>query len=1097
MRNGRRLRKVVLWGMLLFVSILAGGLCRAYWYLTDGEMAARLIKQQAVRFLPGSILEPGQVKIGLLKGSISLRDVLLRQPIDGVMIPAVMIPRLNIQINSRKLAHGELEAREIHVSQPTLRLQQRRDGTWNLQGLLANPWPVPLVEHPPPIVIQNGTVELVTGEEEPSSTAEPASESPPAVGAGTAARVPAILRDVSLRIEGNGAAGRFKFEGLARGDLLFDRLLLRGTIDVNTGRITLSGDLTGLTLSETLRRRIPAEARPTLQAMALNGGVVDLEVSRFCFDPSAEPDSRFCYQAHARLRDGVWKCPKLPFPLNDLSALVHLEDGVMTIKHAQGSNGKTTLRAEEGTLDLNDLQRGLMDLRVKLTDLELDPQLREHTPPEYDELWDVFKPRGRIDAELRAVRRQVGEPIDLSATVDCRDIAGEYLYFRYPLDHLTGQLKWEKRLLTVDLQTLSVGGRPLRLQGKIQNPGLDAVVHLDIQADSIPIDDVLKKAMPADVRKVVEQFHPRGLVKAHATVVRQPEVGPKARPEGLITVVAQIDLSERCEMTWDGLPYPVRDLKGRLEIEPDNWVFKNMRGSNGQTTITANGRVKKLPRSKLRNGDDPLQVDVHLQADNLPFIRELRNALPPAWRERTWTTINPSGSCDVDAAVHVAPGVEDPGIAVENTHIVIMPRKESNVRLEIHRPAQGTDPGGTIDLPLENVLGRFVFDNGLVTMNDVNFQFRGAPVRFDRGTVRVEDTGQFELAVTDLWVEAIRFDQELRKKMPPLMQQFALRLDDGRTFRARGDLMIGWSGKQGEPAWCSWKNALAVFDNNTLMTGIRLEHIHGQIDNVRGWSNGIVLKVEGILNLGNVSVLGQQITNVESPFQVQNGVARVESLRGRFLGGEVLGEGQISLDATPRYSLKLLLRGAQLEEYARTLYGRQKYRGQIDAKFECRGLGGDIHSLNGSGEAHITEGDLGELPFVLRFATFLNKKLTLADTPRNPGKKTAFDSADVAFTITQGVSIIDPIKFTGNAFSLQGRGTLDPQGNIDLRLNVLLGRDRFHIKGVSDLLREASGPFLMAHVWGTPALPQYQVEMFPQVLELFKAIGQGRADRQP
>jgi hypothetical protein len=381
-------------------------------------------------------------------------------------------------------------------------------------------------------------------------------------------------------------------------------------------------------------------------------------------------------------------------------------------------------------------------------------------------------------------------------------------------------------------------------------------------------------------------------------------------------------------------------------------------------------------------------------------------------------------------------------------------------------------------------------------MNDVNFQFRGAPVRFDHGTVRVEDTGQFELSVTDLWVEAIRFDQELRKKMPPLMQQFALRIDDGKTFRARGDLMIGWSGKKGEPAWCSWKNALAVFDNNTLMTGIRLEHIHGQIDHVSGWSNGIALKVDGILNLGNVSVLGQQITNVESPFHVQNGMAWLENVRGRFLGGEILGEGLISLDATPRYRMSLLLRGAQLEEYARTLYGRQKYRGNIEAKVECRGLGGDIRSLNGSGEAHITQGDLGELPFVLRFATFLNKKLTLSDTPRNRGK-TAFDSADVAFTITQGVSIIDPIKFTGNAFSLQGRGTLDPQGNIDLRLNVLLGRDRYHIKGVSDFFREASGPFLIAHVWGTPSLPQYQLEPFPQVFELFKAMGQGRADRQP
>ncbi len=118
---------------------------------------------------------------------------------------------------------------------------------------------------------------------------------------------------------------------------------------------------------------------------------------------------------------------------------------------------------------------------------------------------------------------------------------------------------------------------------------------------------------------------------------------------------------------------------------------------------------------------------------------------------------------------------------------------------------------------MENVHGRFVFDDGKVTMNDVNFKFRGAPVKFARGTVFLEDTGQFDLNVNDLWVEEIRFDPDLRKKMPPLMAQFALRLDDGRTFRARGDLKIGWTGEPGEPAWCSWKEHAG-----------RLQRQHGQ-----------------------------------------------------------------------------------------------------------------------------------------------------------------------------------------------------------------------------------------------------------------------------
>ena len=75
--------------------------------------------------------------------------------------------------------------------------------------------------------------------------------------------------------------------------------------------------------------------------------MVDLELNRFRYDPAAAPGSRLSYQALARLREGVWECPKLPFPVNDLSAVIGVEDGILTIKHAQGSNGLTTLRRRE------------------------------------------------------------------------------------------------------------------------------------------------------------------------------------------------------------------------------------------------------------------------------------------------------------------------------------------------------------------------------------------------------------------------------------------------------------------------------------------------------------------------------------------------------------------------------------------------------------------------------------------------------------------------------------------------------------------------------------------------------------------------------
>ena len=744
---------------------------------------------------------------------------------------------------------------------------------------------------------------------------------------------------------------------------------------------------------------------------------------------------------------------------------------------------------------MTEAERVPLDLRISLTELELDKRLRKRTPSEYDNLWDVFEPNGRVDVSVHLTRLARGAPLDWGASVLCRDVSASYREFPYRLDHLTGLLSLKKNTLEVDLNTL-IAGRPVRLAGTIQNPGVNAVVQLDVQAESLPVDDALRNAVRPEVRKVFDQFKPSGLVEVFARVFRKPMTGPGARREGLVEINADIDLSERCEITWERLPYPIRNLKGRLHIEPNKWTFQKMCGSNGQAIISASGSVEKLDLPKLPSGDDPLKIDIILHAQELPFSGELQKALPKAWR-KTWPTINPSGSCDVDAEVHVDPHRIDH----THTHIEIFPRRESNLRLEITRsPQLGIDPGGTIELPMEDVHGRFIFDDGSVAMHDVNFKFRGAPVKFSRGTVLLEDTGRFDLNVHDLLIERIRFDLDLRQRMPPLMAQFALRLDDGHSFRARGDLQIGWSGAEGDLAWCKWSKTLVVFNDNTVKTAVPLEHIHGQIEQASGWSNGKELQIQGILKLGSVSLLGQQITRLESPFHVSGGVAKLDSIRGSFLKGELLGEESwITLDDNPRYHTALSIQGAQLEEYARTISGRQSYRGTLSASIELNGLGSDVRSLRGGGEAHLTQGDLGELPALFRIAKFLNPLPNITLSPvertRSPAK-TAFDSADVTFTVSHGLTTFNPIKFTGNAFSLLGQGTLDPQGNLDLRLNVLWGRDRFHFPVLSDFTREASTPFLICHVQGTPSSPRYEFVPLPLFNEVIKFLGQTRADRQ-
>ena len=520
MRIGRRVARVVFWGLVLCLSILGGGLWFAYTYVTDSTNAARWIRQYAVKYLPGSELDPGRVRMRPLIGELTLNNPRIFQKIDGARFETLRVPWLHILVNTRKMLRGELDVHEVDVVQPSLRLCQRSDGTWNLQGLLADPWPGPWLDKTPPILVKNGTVDLVYHEDSPTNAADAAA------GSGGAARTATILREVHLRIEQLSGL-LYKFEGSGLGDTL-DRLRLSGTVALDTGRVQMEGELSGLTVSEALRQRIPPEAQPAFKALALNGGVIDLDRVQASYDPNRPAGDRFHYSVQARLHDGVWACPKLPYPVNSLSAVFDIEDGRLTIHRAEGYNGVTTLRAR-GSMRVGDPRREPLDLHVHLVDLVLDQRLRDHTPAEYDELWDIFRPSGLVGAEIDLTRSAPGGPVELGASVTCHDVAATYRHFPYPLDHLRGTLVLKKKTLAVNVRTLGVGGRPLRMIGTIENPGPDAVVKLDVTAESVPIDRTLLDALKPEVRKVVDQFKPSGTVKAHAKVSRVPMAG---KPEG-------------------------------------------------------------------------------------------------------------------------------------------------------------------------------------------------------------------------------------------------------------------------------------------------------------------------------------------------------------------------------------------------------------------------------------------------------------------------------------------------------------------------------------------------------------------------------------
>ncbi|WP_406698706.1 AsmA-like C-terminal region-containing protein [Singulisphaera sp. Ch08] len=1059
MLTRHRVWKALFWGTFFILTCLGGVIGFAYWYATDSETVAALINSESKRFLPGSDVIVGRARIRPLLGEIKLSHLQINQTIDTGPFQTLRLPWMLIQYNARAMFKGKFEPVKVVISQPRLRLRQRKDGTWNLQGLLADPWPGPMMKTPP-ILIQNGTVELVDSD---------------------ASRSPEILSDVTIEIESAGSK-IVKFEGSAKGDA-FNRLALKGKFDLGSGRlIELNGDVARLAISATLRSRLPAELRSVADQVGMTGGEIDLRIGQVSYNPKASPAIR--YDLGIQIRSGIWDCPHLPFTINDLSASLAIRDGVIQIERATGVNGPTTVRIEESWVVLGDFERAPLSLLLYVNELELDKRLRAWTPPKFLPLWHDFSPSGRVKGAVKLVRDREGGPLGFGWTVDCLDVAMVYRFFKYPLDHVRGRLTCENNQIHVNLQTL-VGGKPLTATGTIDNPGEDAHVQLHFEGEAMPIDKALFDAMPPEINKVVGEFHPTGSVRGKASIERTRRTSPDDPPQGKVAIHAFLDLNENCSIKWDGLPYPVSNLTGQLELHPDKWIFRNMKGRNGQAELTGSGVVEKLPGP---GPGDRLAVDLSMRAEKLPFDEQLYDALQPAW-QKSWQTLNPNGSSNVEAEIHVRPDQR------EQYHLVIDPRPETTVQLKFGPPRQpgGKDTSGIFTLRMDKVKGRFVSDNGVVNMEDVSFMFYGSPVKFAHGRVLVEDSGQFQLNVEKVAVEKLRLDhEELVTIMPPVMKEFARRLDQGRPIaKMSGDLGLSWSGKSHESVLCDWNNVLVILNDNTIKAGIPLEHLQGQLDNVHGRFDGQSLEVSGALNLASVSLLGQQITKLESPFEVGQGKAELRSIRGNLLDGVVSGRFGVTLDDTPRYDTQLTLQGADLQRYAETLNGHQTYRGLVSGRLSLNGMGNDLRTLRGDGVAHVERGNLGELPFVFKLVDSL-KSLKVS-----PGSKALFDEADVSLKIHNGESVLDSIKLIGNVISFKGKGTMDVQGHLNLKLNPLAGRDRFHVPFLSEAIREASGQLFVVSVRGPLAFPKFDITPLPSVTDSVRSmsIGKGRNKR--
>jgi hypothetical protein len=152
-------------------------------------------------------------------------------------------------------------------------------------------------------------------------------------------------------------------------------------------------------------------------------------------------------------------------------------------------------------------------------------------------------------------------------------------------------------------------------------------------------------------------------------------------------------------------------------------------------------------------------------------------------------------------------------------------------------------------------------------------------------------------------------------------------------------------------------------------------------------------------------------------------------------GGSLAGDARIEHDANSRYGLEVAVGGLDLGRFAgERLNGPRDLGGTVAGTLVLSGAGRSAHALNGSGELHIVDAKIYQLPVLVALLKVL--KIRTPDT-------TAFDHCDMQFTIQGEHVIFQHLNLLGDAVSLYGSG----QTNLDRKLNLVF----YSLVGPADL----------------------------------------------
>jgi hypothetical protein len=1015
---------------------------------TDPEkVRAQVLEQLGQRFI-GARVTAESARFRLF-GGIVVSDVRMARRDDLDRADFAYVPSLTIYLDKEQLLHGKQNVRKLELDRPRLRIVRDGAGKWNLQNLLG---PIDLNERVPTIVIHHGTITL---EDRLSAPQAP----------------PLEIKDVNLTIL-NDPILVLSFAGSGASDL--GPVQWNASLNRLTDEAKLSLEALGVPVGPALVQRLAAY-HPELAAHARQLEGVGKIHAEFGYHP--QPNHSWTHDVRCQLSQGKLVHARLPFPLEGLEATIRCTNGHIPLVKVAAHSGPARIEATLTDLEPDRLKEGyeraVKQLDLHVEHLNVTREFFASLPKSETGLHTVerdFEPRGPVTVDY-TMRRDGNGGWRKHSLVKLEDVQAEFCKFPLLMQHLTGVIEQESATGVPEVVKIQVegkaSGQPVVIKGEIrdQKPPtaatddgkLPTIVHIDVQATHLPIDEKLRAAMlpkgesTSKHHEIACSFEPTGFVDVQA-FVRRDGKSKRFANRYLITF-------RQATMRYKGFRYPLENVTGLVDVQPDHWEFRDFHASHKGGEFRGHGR--SFPDEK---GD---REEIFLDGANLLLDDELKAALDEEL-QHTWSKFQPSGRIDFTARIDLPPG----------------PPKSRKPEIDLQVQARGcTIHPDFFKLTLENITGKVRYAKHWLVLDDLQAHHGGSEFHLANGLVYLKPGGGVWAQLGKLQGTPLIPDEELFDALPPCVAKGCrcLQWKDPVTLETK--LVIDTKPENPRPT-IYWDGSITL-RNALLKTGVELSEVNGTVACL-GLHDGQQLQgLVGNLGLERATLFKQPFTDIHSRLEISKeepDILKLPGLYARFAGGEVYGPLRIEFGPAVRYEMKLTASRVKLEEFARQNAGlKAEMSGEATAQLYLAGRGDDLDNLKGNGNIDVPKGKIANLPPLVNLLKFL--ALRLPD-------RTAFEEAHIDFEIRGQQAHVSRLDLLGNAISLRGQGDVRLDGSdVNLDLNADWARFAQVLPpGIKQIPPAISNQLLRIKMRGSMTDPKFQKDYVPLVTDPVKKV---------